>query len=133
MQRQKFRYCLNFIIFVENKFVNLINRSLLERLKRKNRGNIALIKAIDKLINDVQENDWNSQIELKETRPDADCVHSEGFYFFNLNIHRTMILIEFDESHRARVVWAGSHQEYEKIFKNNRSTIKKWLKDNGWI
>ncbi len=133
MRRQKFRYCSNFIIFVENKFVNLINRSLLERLKRKNRGNIALIKAIDKLINDVQENDWNSQIELKETRPDADCVHSEGFYFFNLNIHRTMILIEFDESHRARVVWTGSHQEYEKIFKNNRSTIKKWLKDNGWI
>lgn len=113
--------------------MNLINRSLLERLKRKNRGNNQLIKAIDKLINDIQTNSWDSQLELKETRPDADCVHSEGFYFFNLNVHRTMVLIEFDESKRARVIWTGSHQDYEKMFKNNRSTIKKWLKENGWI
>ena len=92
-----------------------------------------MIKAIDKLIDDIQLSKWNSQLELKETRPDADCVHSDGFYLFNLNIYRTMILIEFDENKRARIVWTGSHQEYEKIFKNNRKTIKKWLKDNGWI
>lgn len=113
--------------------MNLVNRSLLERLKRKNRGNTSLIKAIDKLIDDIRVNVWDSQIELKETRPDADCVHSEGFYFFNLNVHRTMILIEFDENKRARVIWAGSHQDYDKTFKNNKNTIKKWLKDNGWI
>jgi mRNA-degrading endonuclease HigB of HigAB toxin-antitoxin module len=113
--------------------VNLINKSLLERLKRKNRGNTKLIKAIDKLINDVQVNNWDSQLDLKETRPDADCVHSEGFYFFNINVHRTMILIEFDENKRARVIWIGSHQDYDKTFKNNRNSIKKWLKDNGWI
>ena len=113
--------------------MNLVNRSLLERLKRKNRGNTKLIKAIDKLIVDIQANVWDSQIDLKETRPDADCVHSDGFYFFILNVHRTMILIEFDENKRARVIWTGSHQDYEKTFKNNRKTIKKWLKDNGWI
>ena len=28
---------------------------------------------------------------------------------------------------------AGTHQEYETIFKNNRNTIKKWLKFNDWI
>ncbi len=70
---------------------------------------------------------------MKEARPDADIVHSDGFYFFNLNIHRTMILIEFDEDGEATVVWAGSHQEYDKTFKNNKSTIKKWLRDNEWI
>ena len=113
--------------------VNLVNRSLLERLKRKNRGNIKLIKAIDKLINDIQASSWNSQLELKEARPDADCVHSDGYYFFNLNVHRTMILIEFDENKRARVIWVGSHQDYDKTFKNNKNTIRKWLKDNGWI
>jgi hypothetical protein len=113
--------------------VNLANRSLLERFKKKNRGNAKLIKSIDKLINDILGNDWNSQLELKETRPDADNVHSDGFYFLNLNIHRTMVLIEFDENKRVRIVWAGSHQDYEKTFKNNRNTIKKWLKDNGWI
>ena len=113
--------------------MNLVNRSLLERLKRKNRGNTKLIKAIDKLIDDIQVNIWDSPTELKETRPDADSVHSDGFYFFNLNIHRTMILIEFDENKRARVIWTGSHQDYDKTFKNNKNTIKKWLKDNGWI
>lgn len=113
--------------------MNLVNRSLLERLKRKNSGNTKLIKAIDKLIDDIQVNVWDSQIELKETRPDADCVHSDGFYFFNLNVHRTMILIEFDENKRARVIWTGSHQDYDKTFRNNKNTIKKWLKDNGWI
>ena len=113
--------------------MNLINKGLLERLKRKNRGNVKLTKAIDKLILDIIENEWNSQLELKQARPDSDCVHSDGFYFFNLYIHRTMILIEFDENKRARVIWTGSHQEYEKTFRNNRNTIKKWLKDSNWI
>ena len=113
--------------------MNIANRSLLERFKRKNRGNIKLIKAIDQLILDIQENEWCSQLELKETRPDADCVHSDGFYFLNLNIYRTMVLIEFDENKRVRIIWTGNHQEYENIFKNNRNTIKKWLKNNDWI
>ena len=113
--------------------MNLINKGLLERLKRKNRGNTKLTKAVDKLIDDIQINEWDSQLELKDSRPDADCVHSNGFYFFNLNIHRTMILMEFDEEKRARVVWVGSHKDYDKIFKNNKNTIKKWLKDNDWI
>ena len=113
--------------------MNIVNKSLLERLKRKNKGNAKLVKAIDKLIRDIQENEWNSQLELKETRPDADCVHSDGFYFLNLNIHRTMVLIEFDENKRVRILWTGSHQDYENTFKNNRNTIKKWLRFNEWI
>jgi mRNA interferase HigB len=77
-------------------------------------------------------NEWKSKAELKTTRSDADCVHSDGFYFFNLNVNRTMILLEFEEG-EASVVWVGNHQEYENIFKNNKGTIKKWLKDNNWI
>ncbi len=113
--------------------MNLVNRSLLEKLKKKNTGNVKLIKAVDKLIFDIEQNDWNSQAELKQIRPDADCVHSAGFYFFNLSVHRTMVLIEFDENKRVRIIWTGSHQEYEKTFKNNRNTIKKWLNNTGWI
>lgn len=92
-----------------------------------------LAKSIDKLILDIEQNEWNSQLELKQTRSDADCIHGKGFYFFNLNVHRTMVLIEFDEDKRSRIVWVGSHQDYNKTFKNNRNTIKKWLKDNDWI
>jgi len=112
--------------------MRLTNKKILEKLKRKSRGNIPLTKAIDKLIKDIGENDWKDQTELNETRQDADNVHSDGFYFFNINIHRTMILIEFSER-EATVVWAGTHQEYETVFKNNRNTIKKWLKSNDWI
>lgn len=103
--------------------MRLVNRKLLEKLKRKNAGSAALARAIDILIDDIKSNEWNSWEELKRYRPDADRVHSDGFYFFNLNIHRTMILIEFSEK-EATVVWAGTHQEYERKFKNNKSTIK---------
>jgi len=44
-----------------------------------------------------------------------------------------MILIEFEGNGEATVVWVGSHQEYEKTFRNNKNTIKKWLRDNEWI
>jgi len=112
--------------------MRLINRKILEKLKRKNKGNAALNKSIDKLINDFKENNWKNQSELNKMRADADKVHSDGFYFFNINIHRTMIMIEFKDN-EATVVWAGTHREYETIFKNNRNTIKKWLKSNDWI
>ncbi len=112
--------------------MRLTNKKILEKLKRKNRGNVSLARAVDKLIKDIYENDWKHQKELNKTRADADNVHSDGFYFFNISIHRTMILIEFEDS-EATVVWAGTHQDYETIFKNNRSTIKKWLRSNDWI
>lgn len=88
--------------------------------------------AIVKLITDIESNKCQNEKDLRKNRPDADCVHSDGFYFFNLNVHRTMILIEFDED-EASIVWTGTHQEYEATFKNNKKTIKKWLSANDWI
>lgn len=112
--------------------MRLIGKKKLEKLKRKNKGNNKLCAAIDRLIKDIEENKWNNSLELKETRIDADCVHSDGFYFFNISIHRTMIMIEFEDE-EASVVWAGDHQEYELTFKNNKHTIKSWLKSHDWI
>lgn len=112
--------------------MRLIGKKILEKAKRKNKGNRPLTKEIDKLIKDIEDNEWISQSELIKTRPDADCVHSEGFYFFNIFVHRTMILIEFDNS-EASVVWIGTHKEYESIFKNNKATISKWLNAKGYI
>jgi mRNA interferase HigB len=106
--------------------MRLTNKKLLEKFKRKNRGNIPLIKAIDQLIKDINVNNWKNPTELNKTRIDADNVHSDGFYFFNINIHRTMILIEFDDN-EATAVWVGIHQEYETTFKNNRNTINSVL------
>jgi mRNA interferase HigB len=84
-------------------------------------------------MNIIEVSNWANEEELKSVRPDADCVHSDGFYFFNLTIHRTLILIEFDEEDEATVVWTGTHQEYETTFRNNKNTIKKWLRANEYI
>jgi mRNA interferase HigB len=112
--------------------LELLQKSKLLKLKRKNRGNTKLIKAIDNLISDVESTNWTNKIDVKISRPDADCVHNDGFYFFDINIHRTMILIIFEDE-EAIVVWAGSHDEYDKIFKGNKSTINKWLRNQKMI
>ncbi len=55
------------------------------------------------------------------------------FIFFDLHLHRTLILIELDDEGEATIVWAGTHQEYEATFKNNKITIEKWLRQKGYI
>jgi mRNA interferase HigB len=54
-----------------------------------------------------------------------------------MNIHRTMTLIELsaeeEDTGTVSILWTGSHDEYERTFKNNKSTITKWLKDQGLI
>lgn len=113
--------------------MRLIGKSKLAKLKAKNAGNTDLCSAVDKLISDIESNSWNNQTEVKASRKDADCVHSDGFYFFNISVHRTMVLLEFADEGEATVIWTGTHQEYESIFKNNKSTIKKWLKSKNLI
>jgi mRNA-degrading endonuclease HigB of HigAB toxin-antitoxin module len=112
--------------------VRLYGIRILEKLKRKNRGNAPLKNAIDELIKTIEKENWKNPNELAKSRSDADCVHSEGFYFFNIKIHRTMIFIEFEDD-KATVIWAGSHKDYEKTFQNNRNVIEKWLRANSWI
>ena len=112
--------------------MRLINKKALVKLKRKKRGNVALTKAIDQLIEDLETHHWQNQEELKKERQDADCVHPDGFYFFDIEIHRTMILIEFEDD-EATVIWVGDHQQYERTFKNNKSAIANWLKSKDLI
>lgn len=121
----------------------LLGKPLLQKLKKKNRGNTLLVSAIDKLIRDIESAKWYSKEEVLASRRDADCVNNEGFYIFNINIHRTMILLEFsnqndsaddeEDSGVATIQWVGTHQEYESIFGNNKSTIDKWLRRKGLI
>ena len=101
------------------------------KLQAKNRGNKRLCLAVDELLTFLE--DINPEYDnLEAARPDADKVHSDGFYFFNLYVHRTFILLDFDDS-EATIIWAGIHDEYERIFRNNKSTIEKWLRNNGYI
>jgi len=113
--------------------LRIINKHILGKLIRKNRGNSKLAKAVQQLIFEIEDNFWETPLDLTAKRPDADCVYGGEFYFFDINIHRTLIMIEFEENGEATIVWAGSHDEYELTFKNNRNVIKKWLRDNNWI
>lgn len=113
--------------------MNLLGKKILLKLKAKNRGNNLLSASIDMLIKTIESKDWRSKSALKLDRPDADQVHPDGFYFFDIHIHRTMVMIHMGEDSEATIVWAGSHQEYESIFKNNKLVIKKWLSDKEWI
>lgn len=113
--------------------MRLINKKKLEKFKRKNRGNNILSKGITNLIKEIESNNWSNKLELSESLINADCVHNDGFYIFNItSADRTMILIEFDEN-EATVVWVGNHDDYELAFKNNKNSIKAWLKSNDWI
>lgn len=111
--------------------MELLRKNKLTKLKRKNRGNRKFISAIDKLISDIESANWTKKTDVKSARPDADCVHSDGFYFFDINVHRTMILIVFDDE--ATIIWTGSHDEYDKTFKGNKTTIEKWLRNQQFI
>lgn len=112
--------------------MEILRKDRLLRHKIKNKGNTKLNKAIDSLIVDIEKANWRTKNEIVAERPDADCVHSEGFYFFNINIHRTMILIVFEEN-EATIIWTGSHDDYDLTFKGNKKTIENWLRKQGLI
>jgi mRNA interferase HigB len=112
--------------------MRIIGKMVLVKLKKKNIGNSQLCDAIDKLLNDLET--LNPQKKgLKEIRKDADSVHPEGFYFFDIDLYRTLLLIETEDEGEATIIWAGSHQEYIRTFKNNRATIEKWLRNRDFI
>ena len=102
------------------------------QLKRKNQGNLKLSNEINKLIEDIENSDWKDKLELIKSRPDADRVHSENFFFFDINIHRTLALVVFNEQY-AEILWIGNHDEYDTIFKGNKKTIETWLRNHGKI
>jgi mRNA-degrading endonuclease HigB of HigAB toxin-antitoxin module len=112
--------------------LDLRRKDKLLKLKIKNQGNAKLNDAIDSLIDDIQKANWKTKKDITIDRPDADCVHSDGFYFFDINIHRTMILIVFDDN-EATIIWTGSHDDYDLTFRGNKRTIANWLRKQGLV
>ena len=112
--------------------MRIIGKKKLEKYKRKNKGNKILKLEIERFIDTIELNQFENIEYLKLKRKDADIVHLDGFLFFDLELHRTLVLTEF-EFNEATIVWVGNHQDYEKVFKNNKNVIQKWLKSNDWI
>jgi hypothetical protein len=112
--------------------MRILGKKIILKIKKKNIGNNKLCNEIDRLITDL-ERFFPGEESLIDIRSDADCVHNDGYYFFDINMHRTLILIELDNAGEATILWAGTHKEYEAIFKNNKLTIEKWLRKKGHI
>ena len=112
--------------------MRIIGKKKILKLKKKNIGNKRLCDEIDILISDLEEFNANKN-HISQIRKDADCVHNDGFYFFDINIHRTLILIELDNEGEATIIWVGTHKEYEATFKSNKKTIEKWLRSNSYL
>lgn len=74
--------------------MRVTGKKILAKLKLKQRGNTTLFQEIDSLVHDLENNEFNSFEELKKIRNDADKVHNDGFYFFNIHIHLTLILMK---------------------------------------
>ncbi|KAA0989698.1 type II toxin-antitoxin system HigB family toxin [Dyadobacter aurulentus] len=112
--------------------MRLQGKGILFRLRDKNRGNVKLSKAIDQLIQDLENAKINSLSEIKLVRSDAEKVHNAGYYFVDIHNHRTLILVVIEDQ-EATIVWAGHHQDYERTFRNNKKSIEKWLKNNSLL
>jgi len=112
--------------------MRLIGLSKIMKLKRKNIGNQRLCEAIDSWLADMENFEGSEQM-IHAWRPDANKVHNDGFYFFDIHLHRTLILIEWVDNTEGTILWVGSHQEYETTFKNNKDSIEKWLRYRQYI
>lgn len=121
-----------FVIFVKNRNVILLNENKLKKLIKKNKGDIKLRKEVEELICVIRNANWQNKNDIIIDCPDADCVHSAGFYFFDVADYRSMILIAFYND-EAEIVWADNHDKYLLLFKNNKSSIERWLRKNGLI
>lgn len=112
--------------------MRLLGKPKLVKLKKKKGGDYKLAKAIDKLIDDLEGFTGDDFMELKKLRGDIDKVHNDGFFFFDISVHRAMVLVEFIEQ-EATIVWADSHDVYERLFQNDKNVIETWLRNRGYI
>ncbi len=112
--------------------MEILRKDKLIKVKRKNRGNYILISAVDRFIEVLERAGWQNKADILLSRPDADCVHSDGFYFFNIYQHRVLVLIVFVEN-VATIIWTGSHDEYMRTFKGNKKSIENWLRHQQYI
>ena len=107
-------------------------KRILDKLIGKNQGNKRLADAVHQLIADLEQISFSNRGELLELRKDANRVHGKDFYFFDLHVHRTLVFIHFKEN-QATIMWAGTHSEYVRTFKNNTNTIEKWLRERDLL
>jgi mRNA-degrading endonuclease HigB of HigAB toxin-antitoxin module len=100
-------------------------------LDKFTRNNATLKKAVDEFIQKVLAADWENDADVKVTFPDADRIFTEVYIFNLTRSDRTLAMVYFSEG-ELEIVWVGNHQDYERKLKNNKNTIRKFLRDQGY-
>jgi len=131
--------------------MKLIGKRKLTKLAKKNKGNVKLQKCIVSFEKEITESVWTTQQELESSTVKFDSVHSDGFYIADINIHRAMVAIAFvnlkeleelkgDDIKEQKktlgevdVLWVGTHDDYQRVFGDNKDTVEKWLRSQGYI
>ena len=106
--------------------MELIDLKILNKHLSKNKGNLRLRRDVDKLKILLRDNNFNSYQELKKVRKDADNVHEEVAFFFNIHSHRILVQIDF-EHYKAIILWVRNHNRYDRFFSGGKRAIKKLL------
>ncbi|MBC5994025.1 type II toxin-antitoxin system HigB family toxin [Pontibacter cellulosilyticus] len=89
-----------------------------------------LAREFNAFVSKIKSSEWKSASDVKETFPDSDHIVGD-VYIFNISSSRSMAMVYFKEQ-EVEIVWAGNHDDYETTFRNNTSTIKKFLKKKGF-
>lgn len=105
--------------------MEVIGRQTLDKHARNN-------PVLQKVLNEfVEKASWKNGTDLKVTFPEADRIF-KNVYVFNLTgSDRTLALVYFVGG-QVQIAWAGNHQAYERELKNNKDTIRKFLKQKGY-
>lgn len=105
----------------------VIGKKVVFKYTKKDRN---LLNEFNKFITAIETAVWKNGQDVKDSFKDADHI-GENIYIFNIKSSRSLLLIYFDDN-EIEIVWAGSHNDYERLFKNNKSTILKYLKKKGY-
>ena len=94
------------------------------------KGDATLDGAFNDFLEQVTDANWQNDADVKITFPKADRA-VDSFYFFDIGSSRNFSLVNFKKG-QFEIIWAGNQDDYIATFKNNKDTIKKFLRKKGY-
>jgi len=107
--------------------MDVLNKKVIFKYTKKDKN---LLEEFNEFIKKIEKANWKKSIEVKSTFNDSDTI-TKNVYIFNIKKSRLLCVIYFDYE-EIEIVWAGSHDDYVGIFKNNKKTILKFLTLKGY-
>ncbi len=100
-------------------------------LDKHAKNNNTLQQVINEFLEKLKKAAWQNDADVKASFPDADRIFRNVYVFDLTGSDRTLTLVYFANG-QVQIVWAGNPQAYERELKNNKDTIRKFLKKKGY-